>query len=199
MVKPFSVKELLARVEAVLRRTPSGPATWRRSAFPGGTIDLARREVRFDDGRREELSDREVELVRYLAANSGRAITREEMLANVWRISPAGFPRGRSTCTSPGSARSSATTPTRRRSCRPFAGKGYMFGNEKDEMMNVKIWLAPPGSCIHQFERDLSDYVLCASRLDPDIVPCSFTMVHLGYFGWLLRFVWRSCWRRWAG
>ena len=43
------------------------------------------------DGRRTELSEREVELVRYLAANSGRAITREELLANVWRISPKGL------------------------------------------------------------------------------------------------------------
>jgi DNA-binding response OmpR family regulator len=92
VVKPFSVKELLARVEAVLRRTPERPSDVAAIAIPGGTIDLDRREVRFHDGRREELSDREVELVRYLAANSGRAIARDELLANVWRISPRGLP-----------------------------------------------------------------------------------------------------------
>ncbi len=90
VVKPFSVKELLARVEAVLRRTPARPMDVGRVAIPGGQIDLARREVGFDDGQRAELSEREVELLRYLAANSGRAVSREEMLANVWRISPKG-------------------------------------------------------------------------------------------------------------
>jgi DNA-binding response OmpR family regulator len=92
VVKPFSIKELLARVEAVLRRSPERPSDVAAIAIPGGTIDLDRREVRFQNGRREELSDREVELVRYLAANSGRAIAREELLANVWRISPRGLP-----------------------------------------------------------------------------------------------------------
>jgi DNA-binding response OmpR family regulator len=91
VVKPFSVKELLARVEAVMRRTPERPSELNEVAIPGGLVDLARREVRFDDGRRSELSQREVELVHYLASNCGRAIAREEILANVWRISPKGL------------------------------------------------------------------------------------------------------------
>lgn len=90
IVKPFSVKELLARVEAVLRRSPERPLDVDEIPLPGGLIDLARREVRFDDGRRAELSEREVELLRYLAGNSGRAVSREEILANVWRIAPEG-------------------------------------------------------------------------------------------------------------
>ncbi|MFH1265468.1 MAG: response regulator transcription factor, partial [Planctomycetota bacterium] len=90
VVKPFSVKELLARVEAVLRRTPERPTDVGPIAIPGGRIDLARREVRFDDGRRADLSEREIELLRYLASNSGRAVAREELLANVWRIAPQG-------------------------------------------------------------------------------------------------------------
>jgi len=90
VIKPFSVKELLARVEAVLRRSPQRPADVGQIAIPGGRVDLARREVRFDDDSRAELSEREVELLRYLAANSGRAVAREEILANVWRISPQG-------------------------------------------------------------------------------------------------------------
>jgi DNA-binding response OmpR family regulator len=90
VVKPFSVKELLARVEAVLRRSPERPSQLSRVAIPDGQIDLDRREVQFDDGQRAELSEREIELVRYLASNSGRAVAREELLANVWRISPQG-------------------------------------------------------------------------------------------------------------
>ena len=92
VVKPFSVKELLARVEAVLRRSPERPSDVRSVQIRDGRIDLQRREVQFDDGHREELSDREVELLRYLAVNSGRAIARDEILANVWRISPQGLP-----------------------------------------------------------------------------------------------------------
>jgi len=90
VVKPFSVKELLARVEAVLRRTPERPADIERVPVPGGCADLARCEVRFDDGQRVELSEKEIELLRYLARHSGRAISRDELLGNVWRISPRG-------------------------------------------------------------------------------------------------------------
>lgn len=91
VVKPFSVKELLARVEAVLRRSPERPSDVTEFPLPEGIADLARQEVRFEDGQRAELSEREVELLRYLAANAGRAIAREEILANVWRISPRGI------------------------------------------------------------------------------------------------------------
>jgi DNA-binding response OmpR family regulator len=91
VVKPFSVKELLARVEAVLRRSPQRPTDLKQVRFRGGMADFARRELRFDDGRRGELSEREVELLRYLVTNAGRAIAREELLANVWRISPQGL------------------------------------------------------------------------------------------------------------
>jgi DNA-binding response OmpR family regulator len=90
VVKPFSVKELLARVEAVLRRSAERPSDVSQLDIPGGTIDLARREVRFAKGSRIELSEREAELLRYLATNAGRAVAREELLANVWRIPPRG-------------------------------------------------------------------------------------------------------------
>jgi DNA-binding response OmpR family regulator len=90
VVKPFSVKELLARVEAVLRRSAERPTDVSQIAFPGGTIDLARREVRFTESGRTELSEREAELLRYLATNAGRAVARDELLANVWRIPPRG-------------------------------------------------------------------------------------------------------------
>ncbi|TDU80864.1 DNA-binding response OmpR family regulator [Prosthecobacter fusiformis] len=88
VVKPFSVRELLARVEAVLRRSPERPKQVQQIPFPAGTADLERMEIRFTDGGRDELSDRECGLIEYLAAHRGRAISREELLRRVWRIEP---------------------------------------------------------------------------------------------------------------
>src|SRR5688572_30329106 len=88
VVKPFSVRELLARVEAVLRRSPERPSEVSKIPLPHGRVDLARSEVRFNNGQRADLSEREVELLRYLAAHSGRAISRDEILLRVWRLDP---------------------------------------------------------------------------------------------------------------
>ncbi|HEY7116706.1 MAG TPA: response regulator transcription factor [Tepidisphaeraceae bacterium] len=90
VVKPFGIKELLARVEAVLRRSPQRPVDVSHVPLPTGTADLARREVRLTGGQRVELSEKEVELLRYLASNPDRAISREELLSCVWRIDPRG-------------------------------------------------------------------------------------------------------------
>jgi DNA-binding response OmpR family regulator len=92
VVKPFSVKELLARVEAVLRRSPQRPLDVAALNLPEGVADFQRRELRFRDGQRADLSERELELLRYLAENQGRAVSREELLENVWRISSDGLP-----------------------------------------------------------------------------------------------------------
>jgi DNA-binding response OmpR family regulator len=90
VVKPFSVKELLARVEAVLRRSPERPRDVSMITLPGAIIDLNRFEVRFDDGERTEISDKEAELLRYLVAHAGRAISRDELLRRVWQLDPRG-------------------------------------------------------------------------------------------------------------
>ena len=90
VVKPFGIKELLARIEAVLRRSPQRPMDMAEVALPDGVADLNRREVRFSDGGRMELSEKEIELLRYLASNADRAIDREELLSSVWRIDPRG-------------------------------------------------------------------------------------------------------------
>jgi DNA-binding response OmpR family regulator len=88
VVKPFSIKELLARVQAVLRRTPGRPSDLSSIAFPGGRFDVRRCELRFDDGQRGELSERETELLRYLAMNFDRAVSRDEIMERIWRINP---------------------------------------------------------------------------------------------------------------
>lgn len=90
VVKPFSANELLARVEAVLRRSAERPKLMRRCEIAGRTIDLERREV-VVDGTRTLLTEREVDLLAYLIANPGRAISREELLLRVWGLDPRGM------------------------------------------------------------------------------------------------------------
>jgi DNA-binding response OmpR family regulator len=91
VVKPFSIKELLARIEAVLRRAPARRPAIRRVPFEGGLADLERHEISFDDGERCELSEREWQLLNYLAFHAGRAVSRDELLARVWGLDPAGI------------------------------------------------------------------------------------------------------------
>ena len=91
VVKPFSVRELLARVDAVLRRSPERASPVNLLEFSAGTADFARRELRYHDGGRCELSEREAGLLAYLSANPGRAISREEILTRVWRLDPKGL------------------------------------------------------------------------------------------------------------
>jgi two-component system, OmpR family, alkaline phosphatase synthesis response regulator PhoP len=88
VAKPFSIRELIARVDAVLRRSPERPGDVRSLRLPDGHVDLERQEVVFADGTRCDLSLREAELLRYLAANPGRIVSREELLSRVWGVSP---------------------------------------------------------------------------------------------------------------
>jgi DNA-binding response OmpR family regulator len=91
VVKPFSVRELLARVEAVLRRSPERPSDIGEIVLANCRADLNRREIAFDDGQRVELSEREAMLLRYFAQNAGRAISRQELLHRVWHLAPDGL------------------------------------------------------------------------------------------------------------
>ncbi len=90
VVKPFSVRELLARVDAVLRRSAERPQAVASVAIAGRVVDFERREVRFPDGSRAPLSERGAAILQYLAANPGRAISRSELLARVWGFDPRG-------------------------------------------------------------------------------------------------------------
>ena len=69
------------------RQALAGPP---RITIPGGVVDLDRAEARFDDGARSLISQRERELLRYLACNPGRAVSRDELMLEVWRLDPAG-------------------------------------------------------------------------------------------------------------
>lgn len=127
MVKPFSVKELLARMEAVLRRSPERPGNAEKIKIEGGMIDLARQEVRFADAMRVELSEREVELLGYLARNRGRAISRDEILSRVWRIEPRGMDTRTIDMHVARLREKLRDDPTKPEIILTVRGKGYMF------------------------------------------------------------------------
>ncbi len=91
VVKPFGASELLARVEAVLRRSAERPTHLGRLRVAGREIDFERREVIHADGQRAVLPQREAEVLAYLAAHRGRAISRDELLARVWGVDPRGM------------------------------------------------------------------------------------------------------------
>jgi DNA-binding response OmpR family regulator len=88
VMKPFSVRELLARVQAVLRRTCERPAPVEERALPGGNVDLTHGRIIFDDGGAADLSERETGLLRYLLDAAGRVVSRDEILRHVWGLDP---------------------------------------------------------------------------------------------------------------
>jgi DNA-binding response OmpR family regulator len=91
VVKPFSARELLARVEAVLRRTPERPSDTARAKLGKATIDFHRREVRWSEKDRTELSETEAGILMFLLENNERSVSREEILSRLWGINPAGL------------------------------------------------------------------------------------------------------------
>ena len=88
IVKPFSIRELLARIEAVLRRSPERPRQLREIRIPGATLDSANRLITFKDGRETSLTAREFEFLTYMATHPNRVITRDELLRRVWDVDP---------------------------------------------------------------------------------------------------------------
>jgi DNA-binding response OmpR family regulator len=86
VAKPFSRPELLARIEAVLRRhrrEPDEPEARQRLEFGSVTIDVSRREV-FVDGRPVHVTTKEFDLLAHMAAAPGRIFTRDQLLARIW-------------------------------------------------------------------------------------------------------------------
>jgi two-component system catabolic regulation response regulator CreB len=94
MAKPFSPRELAARVRTVLRRTQkTPPATAEATAPPSAiVVDDERRRIRYY-GKALELSRYEFGLLRTLAARPGRVYTRDELLRLVWDDSSESFDR----------------------------------------------------------------------------------------------------------
>jgi DNA-binding response OmpR family regulator len=85
VVKPFSPKELVARVDAVLRRTEYGHETREPLRFDALEIDPAQRRVRVD-GRDVDLTAREFDLLHFLARHSEQVFSRDQLMDRVWRF-----------------------------------------------------------------------------------------------------------------
>jgi DNA-binding response OmpR family regulator len=85
VTKPFSPKEVMARVNAIIRRkkVSKDPATRDIMKFEGLEIDIAGRNV-YVDGQKAELTPKEYELLFYMAQNNGLALSRETLLSEVW-------------------------------------------------------------------------------------------------------------------
>jgi two-component system, OmpR family, alkaline phosphatase synthesis response regulator PhoP len=93
VTKPFNMLELMARVEALLRRAPSRPAA-QTGAFHFGSIhvDLVGTEVT-RDGEVLNLSAREFQLLRYFIEHRGATLSRDELLKQVWGYSAGMYTR----------------------------------------------------------------------------------------------------------
>jgi DNA-binding response OmpR family regulator len=86
--KPFSPRELAARVQAVLRRTSAAPEPPARLAFGDVVLDGHAREVR-RAGEEVALTAREFDLLWFLAAHPRRVFSRDQLMASVWGYEPA--------------------------------------------------------------------------------------------------------------
>jgi DNA-binding response OmpR family regulator len=82
LTKPFAFSELLARLQALVRRT-TGPAEPIRLAVGDLTMDLLKREVFLED-KRIDLQPREFDLLKYLMQNAGKVLSKTLILERIW-------------------------------------------------------------------------------------------------------------------
>jgi DNA-binding response OmpR family regulator len=83
ITKPFSVRELLARVKGALRRSKDKAATLDRYTFGDVVVNFKRREVT-SGGRAVELTNREFNMLAYFIAHAGEVLSRDQLLEEVW-------------------------------------------------------------------------------------------------------------------
>lgn len=88
VTKPFEPQELISRIKAILRRSQSISASTNSSGHSDITIDnlsvsISNYIVKID-GKKIEMPPKEIELLYYLATNSGQVFTREQLLVQVW-------------------------------------------------------------------------------------------------------------------
>lgn len=86
VMKPFRVRELLARVDAVLRRATERPAALKTAAIGEWRVDFQQSCLLSDSGDRTELSEKEASILRYLLMQQGRIVSRDELFRHVWHI-----------------------------------------------------------------------------------------------------------------
>ncbi len=91
ITKPFSMRELLARVKANIRRSGmAAPAESAREEVPSGRLELGRISIdteqmmAYKDGKSLDLTQREYELLKFLGSHPGKVFSREALMENVW-------------------------------------------------------------------------------------------------------------------
>lgn len=88
VTKPFSLRELIARIKARLRARPAAPRAPEVYRFGKNEVDL-RRRILMREGKEERMTTHEAGVLQYLIANRGRDVPREELLQQVWGYSPS--------------------------------------------------------------------------------------------------------------
>jgi len=83
ITKPFSLAELLARINAILRRTDPARSVGSAFRFADLDVDIAALKVKRDDTL-IDITGREARIIQYFAANPNRVVSRKELYENVW-------------------------------------------------------------------------------------------------------------------
>jgi DNA-binding response OmpR family regulator len=92
VTKPFSFMELMARVEAVLRRSSGRPKELEAYEFGNVAVDFRKGEAK-KDGKPLEMSPREMRLLQYMVEHRGTVMSRDQLLNAVWDYENAPFTR----------------------------------------------------------------------------------------------------------
>jgi DNA-binding response OmpR family regulator len=128
VTKPFSLRELLARIRALLRRAQPGEPLPVELRFGNVEIDFLRFEVR-RNGKSVEMTRKEFAVLRLLASRAGRAVTRDELLNEVWGYEA--YPVSRTVDNHVAGLRAKLERdPTNPQYIRTVHGIGYKFVNE---------------------------------------------------------------------
>ncbi|MEX1025444.1 MAG: response regulator transcription factor [Planctomycetota bacterium] len=126
MPKPFSPRELVARVQAQLRRLEKNGSPTSLDLPEGIRVDLARLEVH-RDGSVVPLTPREADILSYLVQHSDRVVTREDLLADVWHYQNANIETRTVDIHIVGLRRKVEPDPAKPQLIQTVRGKGYRW------------------------------------------------------------------------
>jgi DNA-binding response OmpR family regulator len=129
VTKPFSVRELMARIRALLRRPPPSGAAGSELRFGDVEVDFRRYIVK-RKGKTVEMTHKEFDILRFLSSRSGEVVTRDELLNEVWGYES--FPVSRTVDNHIVTLRAKLETdPARPRFIKTVRGVGYRFAADE--------------------------------------------------------------------
>ena len=136
VTKPFSTRELIARIRAVLRRTEAGPRETKDDRIEAGevVVDIARRRVTVNK-KPVHLPLKQFELLRTLASHQNRVLTREQLLRTVWNTETS-FDTGTLDVHIRWLREKIEEDPSKPKYIRTVRGVGYKFVSEPDEWLD---------------------------------------------------------------